>query len=351
MPMTAITFPRYETLRYRGKVFGFLSWIFLIIVLIIHAAVYWAYALGVEMFSFLLWINDRTNDEDSYVSQVILICFLAMLPYGKYSFSLVSRFKKQLFKYLQDKYNTKFKVLDKKNFISKLSTKNISRYTLTSEEFLKIIIANNSDKNKRYKSSFHVDDALLFQDKGLSICEASLDVREEVYKWDDDDNKYKWVTGGEFFKCFEGLIIIIDKLKDNSSNSPRYKKSKLYKINNNKVLTQSDSRRIERENSFVVKFYLFFFGVQSKEVIIKESLTYFRNIKNLENYETINKSLAEIAETLNVDYVMEDNNKIYLFHREKGVDFFNYYQNERTNISAEVFEDDFKLLLEISERF
>jgi len=352
MPMTAIAIPRYETLRYRGRLLGFLSWIFLIIVLIIHAVVYWAFALGVNMFSFLLWINDHTTDEDDgYFTQVILICFFAMLPYGKYSFSLGSRFKKQLFKYLQDKYKTKFKVLDNKKFISKLSAKNISRYVLTREEFLEIIIEKHSDKKKRYKSSFQIDDALFFEDKGLSICEAYIAVSEEVYEWDEDDEKYKWKSGKEFFKCFEGLIIIIDKLKDNISKSGRYKKSKLYKINNSKVLTQSDSRRNEKKNSFFVKFYLFFFGVEYKDVLIKESLSSLRNIENLENYDTINKPLAQIAETLNVDYVMEDNKKIYLFHREEGIDFFTYYQNEKTSISTETFEEDFKLLLEISERF
>ena len=111
------------------------------------------------------------------------------------------------------------------------------------------------------------------------------------------------------------------------------------------------NRRNEKKNSFFVKFYLFFFGVEYKDVLIKESLSSLRNIENLENYDTINKPLAQIAETLNVDYVMEDNKKIYLFHREEGIDFFTYYQNEKTSISAETFEEDFKLLLEISERF
>ena len=48
---------------------------------------------------------------------------------------------------------------------------------------------------------------------------------------------------------------------------------------------------------------------------------------------------------------MEDARRIYLFHEEKPIDFFTFYQNQKAKISAEIFEDDFRLLLEISKRF
>ena len=56
------------------------------------------------MFYFLLWIQDSdpTDDEDPYINQVALITFFTLLPYAKYSFGIVKRFKKQLFDYLKN---------------------------------------------------------------------------------------------------------------------------------------------------------------------------------------------------------------------------------------------------------
>ena len=74
-------------------------------------------------------------------------------------------------------------------------------------------------------------------------------------------------------------------------------------------------------------------------------------MNKLDNYKNVNKSLSEIAEILNIDYVMEDTSRIYLFHKERPIDFFTFYQDQKVKISIETFEDDFKLLLEISKRF
>ena len=347
MPMTAISFPKYERLRYVGKVFGFFSWIFLIITLIIHGGFYF-FLWGV----FELFGVDITSDEFPYLAQVMLITLAAMLPYGKYSFSLMARFKKQLFRYIKDKYKTDFKVIDNKKFFRKIKQKHLALYALTRTKLRDLIIENKenkSDKKKRYMTKVFLDDVLSFP-KGIKICEIDVNVDEEVLE-EDEEGKSKWESGRHYLECFSGLLIIIKKPNNKISKSKIDSDPKIYSINNDKVIVKSKYKRREKRNSYVNLFFNYWFAEQYSSIKINKSLKYLKQFE-VEEYRNINKSLSEIAETLNVDYVIEDNNQVYLFHKEdRNINFFSYYQNQRTEISAEIFEEDFKLLLEISEKF
>ena len=347
MPMTAISFPKYERLRYVGKVFGFFSWIFLIITLIIHGGFYF-FLWGV----FELFGVDITSEKFPYLVQVMLITFAAMLPYGKYSFSLMARFKKQLFRYIKDKYKTDFKVIDNKKFFRKIKQKHLALYALTRTKLRDLIIENKenkSDKKKRYTTKVFLDDVLSFP-KGIKICEIDVNVDEEVLE-EDEEGKSKWESGRHYLRCFSGLLIIIKKPNKKISKSKIDSDPKIYSINNDKVIVKSKYKRREKRNSYVNLFFNYWFAEQYSSIKINKSLKYLKQFE-VEEYRNINKSLSEIAETLNVDYVIEDNNQVYLFHKEdRNINFFSYYQNQRTEISAEIFEEDFKLLLEISEKF
>jgi len=50
-------------------------------------------------------------------------------------------------------------------------------------------------------------------------------------------------------------------------------------------------------------------------------------------------------------YGATDRLNIYIFYSEKNIDLFTFYENKNVAISIETFENDFKLLLKISEEF
>ena len=349
-----LSFPRYEVLRFYSRLFLVATCIVLSIVLGIHAVVYHGVLWAEEIFSSLLWVRPNPNsDDDPYLSQVIIISSVTCLPYAKYSLGIVKVFKKQLFKYLQEKYKTNLKIIDSASFFKKLNKTNIGQYALTDKYFLDKVIKNKADKNKRYGSDVHVDDVLCFPDKKIHITECSVAGYEEEYQEDDDGAS--WVRqSGSTNEDFTGLLIVIDK---DLSKDHIYERTKaigigynFYKVNNNKVLLKSKVTRSTKQHNFILRIFYRFWNVKSS-LLLNLPLKRLNAFKKLDNYEDIDKSLSEIAEILNIDYVMEDARRIYLFHEEKPIDFFTFYQNQNTDMSAEIFEDDFRLLLEISKRF
>ena len=89
-------------------------------------------------------------------------------------------------------------------------------------------------------------------------------------------------------------------------------------------------------------------GSNTKSVVLDSQSN---DSKNLTFYSEINKDIAKIAEDLDVDYILEDEKNIFIFHNEKKIDFFTFYQNKPVNVSVDTFEEDFQYLVSISEKF
>ena len=133
------------------------------------------------------------------------------------------------------------------------------------------------------------------------------------------------------------------------------------------MVLKSDEKRKKIKHDFILNFFYRYFG-QNRNILFNESrkfkdsedlkvkslrygdLENLGYLDNLEDYKSINRNLAEIAEEFNVGFVMEDSSRIYLFHQERCVDFFTFYQHRSTKVSAAAFEDDFKLMLNIIDR-
>ena len=254
-----ISIPRYELLRFYSKVFRIVSLGVLAIVLGVHAVVYFGSFWAEQMFGFLLWIQpDPDSEDDSYLMQVGVIIFWTLLPYAKYSFGIVKTFKKQLFKYLQEKYKTNFEIIDSKLFFKKLQKTNIAHYALTDNNFRKLVIKNKSDANRRYGSDVSLDDVLYFPDKRMYITECDVQGYQEIYT-QDNDGDWHWEKVIQKRSAFSGFIIIIDK---DLSNDHIYQKLKedtnlsngavnFYKVNNNKVLVKSKRGRSKKKHGSI----------------------------------------------------------------------------------------------------
>ena len=357
-PLDELSFPRYEVLRFYSISFLVATCVVLSIVLGIHAVVYHGILWAEQIFSYLLWVRaSPDSDDDPYITQVIIISFVTCLPYAKYSLGIVKVFKKQLFKYLQEKYKTNLKIIDSASFFKKLNKTNIGKYALTDQYFLEKVIEYKGYKDRRCGSDVRVDDVLYFPDKKLYITECSVAGYEEHYEETDDGSQ--WVREpGATNEDFKGLLIIIDKDLSKDHIYERLKTDtnlsnggvNFYKVNNNKALLKSKVTRSAKKHNFILRLFYSFWKNKSS-LLIELSSKRLNAFKKLDNYKDIDKSLSELAEILNIDYVMEDARRIYLFHEEKPIDFFTFYQNQKAKISAEIFEDDFRLLLEISKRF
>lgn len=359
IPLEERAIPKYNVLRLYSKVFLVISCGVLAIVLGIHAVVYFGILWAEQIFGFLLWIQpDPNSEDDPYMMQVIIISFVTLLPYAKYSLQIVKVFKKQLFKHLQIKYKTNLEVIDSQSFFKKLNKTNIGHYALTDNFFLKRVTENRSDKNKRYGSDVSVDDVLYFPDKNIYLTECYVSGYEEAYEENDDGAS--WVRkSGATHEDFSGILIIINKDLSDDHIYQRLKRdtnlsnggANFYKVNNKNILVKSKAGRSKKQHNFILKLFYNLFKKGKASCLLKDSLRQLNAWNKLDSYNNINKSASEIAEVLNVDYVMEDARREYFFHKEKSIDFFTFYQNQKAKISAETFEDDFRLLLEISKRF
>ena len=359
------TLLNFEVLRVYSRLFRLISLVVLAIVLFIHFCIYHGYVWAEEMFYFLLWIQDSdpNDDDDPYLSHVFLITFFTLLPYAKFSFKIVKKFKGHLFDYLKKKYSVNMRIIKSEPFFTKrLNKTNLSNYSLTNPRFRNLIISGRNSSSLRHGSEIYLDDVIFFPDKKIYMTECDITGYEEEYI-EDDDGDY-WRKNSEF-KEFSGFMIIIEKEKGDKGFPKN--EVKFYKVNNDKVLVKGDSSRKSIKHDFILDFYYRYFGhnqniifnksrkfQDSKDSEVKE-LKYGRveslaHFDNLQNYKDVNESLTEIAEEFDVNYVMEDSKRIYLFHQERFVDFFTFYQHRSVKVSAHAFENDFKLMLKIVNR-
>ena len=298
-----LSFPRYEVLRFYSILFLVATCVVLSIVLGIHAVVYHGVLWAEQIFSSLLWVRPSPDsDDDPYLTQVIIISFVTCLPYAKYSLGIVKVFKKQLFKYLQEKYKTNLKIIDSASFFKKLNKTNIGKYALTDKYFLEKVIANRSDKNKRCGSDVRVEDVLYFPDKKTHITECSVAGYEEEYQEDDDGSR--WVRkSGATNEDFTGLLIIIDKDLSKDHIYERLKTDtnlsnggvNFYKVNNNKVLVKSKRGRRKKKHGSILSSYFEDVFEDKVSPLLKDSLKQLSALNKLDNYKNVNKSLSRIV--------------------------------------------------------
>ena len=160
-------------------------------------------------------------------------------------------------------------------------------------------------------------------------------------KYEEGDDGKEWVAKYNKIR-FDGLVIILNKDNYNKDLiNPIF-----YKINNKKIKLSVNPSRRKLKHSFLESMGA---DTSSSEA---ERLDYKSNYsKKLTFYSEINKDITKIAEDLDVDYILEDEKNIFIFHNEKDLDFFTFYQSKPVNVSVDTFEEDFQYLVSISEKF
>ena len=336
----------FETLKLNAKIILILSLVILSIVLIIHGGVYWGVALFSATFSFLGFITPTSLDDriEVYFEQVALILFTILMPYAKYSWNITKQFKDKLFAHYLEKYNLNIQIIKAKPFAS------INNIVFTNKTFLNKVQKHLRNSTFRNSSRSNMDDTFYFPDKNIYITESTVEIIEEFYKV-DNKGKGKWKTTN-VETIFNGLVIILPR-EDYHPNST-IREVTLFNVVNSSALLSSDTTRSDKKHGFILDlYYNYFRGAKkytySQDNFSDSSFNHFNTA--FKDYKSQNPKLYAIAQRMNINYIMEDNSNIYLFHNEKNIDLFTFYQNEDVAVSLQTFEDDLNLLLNISEEF
>lgn len=336
----------FEVLKLNAKIILVASVILLAVVLIIHGGVFWGVGLFGNLFSFLSFVTPSSMDDllESYVEQVSVIIFVVLLPYAKYSNSVVKKFKDKLFEFLLKKYDSDINIITKKQFAA------ISDLAFANNDFLKKVKQNiDSDKLKN-SSMVNFDDTFYFPDKEIYITECTVETLEEVYR-KDAKGKGKWKVLSTAV-VFNGLAIIVPKDRYNPASTA--KEPTLFCVDNPSASILSDKTRSDKKHNFILEAYYQYFRKGGKLTYGKQNFSdriYGHFNSSFANYDEQSEELCEIAKKMNINYIMEDESYIYLFHNEENIDLFTFYQNEDVSTSLETFEKDFQLLLKISQEF
>lgn len=343
--ITSMTY--FKIANFNGKVILVLSLAILTAVLIIHGGVYWGFSLFSTLFSFLGFLTHVPMDEriETYIEQVAMIMVIILFPYAKYSFSVVRKFKILLFDHLIEKYNVNIHILKDKSFPA------ISNFVFVDNHFLHQVKENLTSSHLRYSSQNNIDDTFYFPDKDIYITECAIDIIEETYKI-NSKGKGRWKNTKQK-SIFNGLVIILPKEKYNPNSS--ITEPTFFKITNSSSLLSTHQDRSSKKHNIILELF-YKYGFRKDYSIHYNSDNFSTHLfehfnTTFQNYVQENKNTAEIAQKMNVDYIMEDEANIYLFHNEKNIDLFTFYQNENVDSSLKTFENDFKLLLEISQEF
>jgi len=345
LEITSMTY--FKVANFNAKVILVLSLAILAAVLIIHGGVYWGFSLFSTLFSFLGFLTHVPMDEriETYIEQVALIMVIILFPYAKYSFSVVRKFKILLFDYLIEKYNVNIQILKDKSFPA------ISNFVFVDNHFLHQVKENLTSSHLRYSSQNNIDDTFYFPDKDIYVSECTIDIIEETYKVDSKGNG-KWKNTKQE-SIFNGLVLILPKEKYNPNST--IMEPTFFKItNSSSPLSTHQDRSTKKHNIILELFYTYAFRKNHRIHYNSDNFSthLFDHFNTtFQNYAQENKNIDEIAQKMNVDYIMEDEANIYLFHNEKNIDLFTFYQNENIDSSLITFENDFKLLLEISQEF
>jgi hypothetical protein len=316
-----------------------------------------------------------------YVIEVFYIAFFTIWPFIIFEGELEeydSLTKRNLFSILRRKFKIKFKLQKPPKFDSLL--KSISLYNLTDSRIRKQITQNKGEKNRSYSPSILLFDCLYFPEKGLYICQSRISVQVahfEKFQWIGavDADEEGWYLSDRSPDIFNGVIIMKNKLLEKTSKKRR---SKFFKIDNEEsnekekrlafntldndpVFKSPNSRQstiLAEESKDIKKEY----GTKLSTCgpvpgilfeLTAKKIKSFGSFESIENFDKINKSLSKIAKELNIDYILEDNNMTYLFHKFKVHNrrLFEYSRNEKNSFNKEKFEKDFKFILEIIEKF
>lgn len=345
-PSGVVSIAYFETLKLNAKIILIISLFLLAIVLIIHGGVYWGFTLFSSIFAILGFITPTSMDDkiEVYAEQVAFIIFFILLPYAKYSLSIVKKFKIKLFDFLLEKYDSNIEVTKEKVFGS------INDIVFANQEFLYRVKNELLDTKIKNSSSSHIDDTFYFPDKKMYITEVTIETMRHIYRI-DSKGKGKWKVES-YETAFNGLVIVLPKAEYNPSST--IQEPTLFSVNNNSASISSEPNRSNKKHGFILDFYYQHFR-DAKRLIYDtsnfsdETFNHFNT--TLEDYSTQNTQLTSIAQRMNINYIMEERDFIYLFHNEKNIDLFTFYQNEDVSVSLETFENDFKLLLKISEEF
>lgn len=337
----------FKIANFNAKVILALSLIVLAAVLIIHGGVYWGVSLFATLFSFLGFLTHVPIDErvETYIEQVVMISIFILMPYAKYSYSTTQKFKTILFEHLLEKYNVNIQILKNKSFPS------LNNFVFTNNYFLHQVKENLTSSHLRYMSKNKIDDTFYFPEKDIHVTECTIDTIEETYKVDSKGNG-KWKIT-EQQSVFNGLIVILPKAKYNPNS--KVVEPTFFKVDNTSASISTDANRsLKKHNVILELFYKYYFrksnNINYNTNNFTEKLFEHFNAP-VQNYAQENSAINDIAKKMNIDYVMEDGVNIYLFHNEKNIDLFTLYQNESVDSSLEVFENDFNLLLKISNEF
>ena len=343
--ITSMTY--FKIANVNAKVILTLSLVVLVAVLIIHGGVYWGFSLFSTLFSFLGFLTHVPMDEriETYIEQVAFIMVIILFPYAKYSYSVVRKFKILLFDYLIEKYKVNIQILKDKTFPA------INNFVFTDNQFLHQINENLTNSHLRYSSQNNIDDTFYFPDKDLYIAECTIDIIEETYKI-NSKGKGKW-KNTKYESIFNGLVLILPKEIYNP-NSTIMEPTFFTVANTSSTLSTNQERSSKKHNIILELFYTY--GFRKDHTIKYTSDNFSTHLFNhfntsFQNYSQENKKIDQIAQKMNIDYIMEDEANIYLFHNEQKIDLFTFYQNENVDNSLKTFEDDFNLLLELSQEF
>lgn len=343
--ITSITY--FKIVNFNAKVILVLSLAILAAVLIIHGGVYWGFTLFSSLFSFLGFLTHVPMDEriETYIEQIAFIIVIILFPYAKYSFSIVRKFKILLFDYLIEKYNVNIEIQKDKFFPE------INNFVFTDNQFLHEVYDNLTSSHLRYSSQNNIDDTFYFPDKDLYITECTIDIIEQTYKI-NSQGKGKW-KDTKHESVFNGLVLILPKEKYNPNST--IMEPTFFKVTNASSPLSTDHIRSSKKHNIILEiFYTYAFR---KDHTVKYTSDNFSTHQfdhfntKFSNYVEQNEHIEAIAQKMNVDYIMEDQANIYIFHNEKNIDLFTFYQNENVDSSLETFENDFKLLLELSQAF
>ncbi|MBC8238144.1 MAG: hypothetical protein H8E76_07920 [Helicobacteraceae bacterium] len=336
----------FETLKLNARIILVISLLILAIALIIHGGVYWGLALFSASFSFLGFITPTSLDDrmEVYLEQVALIIFTILMPYAKYSWNITKEFKTKLFTHYLEKYNLNIDIISNKLFPA------IHNIVFTNKTFLHKVQDNLSNPNIKNSSRSNIDDTFYFPDKNIYITESNVEIIEEVYKI-DDKGKGKWkVTNVE--TVFNGLVIILPK--EDYHPSSTISQVSIFSVVNSSAVISSNASRSDKKHGFILDLYYNYFRGAKKHTYSKNNFSE-KNFNSFnteyEDYQAQNQELYAIAQKMNISYIMEDNKYVYLFHNEKNIDLFTFYQNEDVTVSLQTFEDDLNVLLNISEEF
>ena len=336
----------FETLKLNAKIILVVSLLILSIVLIIHGGVYWGIALFSATFSFLGFITPTSLDDriEVYFEQVAFIVFTILLPYAKYSWGITKQFKDKLFSHYLEKYNLNIDIIKAKPFPS------INNIVFTNNNFLNKVQDYLTSSNFRNSSRSNIDDTFYFPDKKIYITESTVEIIEEKYKV-NNKGKGKWKTTN-VETIFNGLVIVLPKEDYNPHST--IDQVTIFSVDNSSARISSDVTRSDKKHGFILDLYYNYFRGAKKHTYSKNNFsdkTFNDFNEKFEDYASHNSELYQVAQKMNISYIMEDDSYVYLFHNEENIDLFTFYQNEDVTVSMQTFEDDLNLLLNISEQF